>query len=102
MYSLQLRGPYPAGHTETITLSTVYRILQVGVEHAHSTPLARYYLNNDNNIKTHITIDGMKYAIMENDILELDNMYQYKVIFEFPQGIDEYTIIDIAFIDVDD
>ena len=100
MYSRQLRGPFSVGQQVTVELNTVYRIMKLGVERPHSTPIPRYYLNGD-SFEIYLTIDGERYTLTEADILEVDGLYQYSITIGFPRGADEYTIIDLTFMDID-
>ena len=102
MYSRQLRGPFIQGQTQTISLNTVYKILKIGIEYPYSIPIQRYQLAEDSNLAIHIAIDGEKYMICDNNILEIDNLYQSSITLTFLQNLDEYAIVDLTFIDADD
>lgn len=101
MKTLQYIGPYQKNETITIDLPLTYRILQIGVEHLHSTPIAAYE-NGDKVLSSMFKIDDEEYVIVDNDILEFQGLYQYKMILTFLQNVDEYTIIDLVFKDIDE
>ena len=101
MQTFQYYGPFKEKEYLPINLSAVYRIVQIGIENRHSIPI-RCYENNKINIKPIISIDGIEYAVMDNDILEFSGLYQKNSVFQILRDLDEYTIIDIAFKDVDE
>ena len=101
MQSIQFVGPYSAGTGETVFLTSLYKILQIGIEHIHSIPI-REYENSEIQIQTIINIDGNEYAVCDKDILEIPGLYQSSLKFTFLTDVDEYTIIDMAFKDVSD
>ena len=101
MRTIQYYGPFSAGSTRTIELNTAHRILQIGIEHPHSIPIS-IYENNGHRIKTSFLIDDKEYAIMDNDILEFDGLFQRKMTIKFLEDVDEYTIISLCFKDVDE
>lgn len=97
-------GPYSQGQSEEVTLSNVYKILQIGIERPHSLPIA-YYTATDTYpgdvVRPTLSIDGVSYSIMDNDIIEFNGLYQSKIKVTFLKNVDEYTIITLAFMDVD-
>jgi hypothetical protein len=102
MYSLQVKGPKRAGQKETIHLSNVYKILKIGINRPYCIPIGQYYATEDFDIRPQIAIDGVTYAIMDNDILEYEGLYQSEMELQFLTNIDAFTVIDLVFIDVDD
>lgn len=101
MKTLQYVGPFKAGETLSVSLDSVYRILQIGIEHPNSIPIGEYQ-NNSTNIKTIIDIDGQQYYINDCDILEYNGLYQQNMTITFLEDLDAYTVIDLIFKDVDE
>lgn len=101
MRSIQFVGPYAARHSETVSLGALYKILQIGIEHPHSIPIQEYE-NTETEVQTIIKIDGIDYAVCDNDILEIPGLYQSSLTFSFPESVNEYVIIDVAFKDISD
>ena len=105
MYIQHYYGPFYANQAIDISLETVYKILQVGVETLHSTPMS-FYTTTDtyqgSAVPARIKIDDMTYAIMDNDILEFDNLNQSKMRIEFLKDFNPYTVINLVYKDVDE
>lgn len=108
MKTIQYYGPFQVGETRKINLNTTYKILQVGIERPLSIPITVYqnYYNNVNSqqgeLSALIDIDGTEYVINEKDILEYNGLYQSVMTLTFLSPVDKYTIVDIAFKDVDE
>lgn len=108
MKTIQYYGPFAVGETRTINLNTTYRILQIGIERPLSVPITVYqnYYNFVNSpvgtLSALVDIDGTEYVINEHDVLEFNGLYQRVMKITFLTPVDKYTIIDLAFKDVDE
>lgn len=101
MQSIQYVGPFDAGTSKQITLTAVYKILQIGIEHQHSIPIQEYE-NIEQVPKVTLVVDGKQFTVCDNDILEFQDLYQSTARINFPYGLDAYTIIDLAFKDIEE
>ena len=97
MHSKQIIGPVNAGTEIVVSLDEGYQILQIGVEHPCSTPIQEYIDTAGQDFNFEIEINGIRYVIFDNDILEIPGNYNNQVIFNFPSNFDALSIIDILF-----
>ena len=101
MKTFQYIGPYKKDQTISVELPDTHKILQIGVEHLHSTPIAAYE-NGDSPLTPLFKIDNHEYVIVDNDILEFQGLFQSTMLLTFLKNVDEYTIIDLVFKDIDE
>ena len=124
MKTIQYRGPFQVGETLNINLRSTYKILQIGMERPLSIPITVYqnYYNyvkeqNEGIEPTNVGLQALleieyrnsqniliknSFVINENDILEFNGLYQSEIKIRFLSTVDKYTIIDLAFKDVDE
>lgn len=116
MQSIQLIGPFKAGLNNQIKieLSSIYKILKIGMERPLSLPIGVYANMQDSErsnlnrpviqiTSTQGNLDSRyQYLISDREILEYDGLFQSIMYITFLQNWDEYGIIDLVFKDMDE
>ena len=100
------------------------KYVHIGIELPHSQPRFLYDYNyayedgrivpreddiqpdyhiNDSALTSVFLLDGEEFVMQNNDILEFDKLFQTsQPVIRFKRAVDEYAIITIAYLDIDD